>query len=751
MISDSCQNLIDDFFKGLQLRKRDMCQDILQLLAHLAEQEAVCQNWHAYLTGIFKMEFQRDFAESERLLKALLEKDLDPTLYGRVHNSLGLGYDYQGRWHDALEIYEQCLTLFKQSNQRLAQAKIWKNMAITLQKGFTRGEFGHSDLHQAIQYCRLALDTLEDLKSLNQAELWLEATTWNELGTIYRSLSDWTQAIHCYEQCLALRHTMDDRYGIGMTRNNMGEVLQGQGFEKWPEALSAFQEAREIYREFNDTYEEVDALANLASLCHEMGDFAAAIAFYEQAIEIIESLRVGITDEIGRAGFFATVIDTYANAVLLYLKTGDDGKAFDTVERARSRAFLDLLAAGSAEFSQEEEATPITLAEVQSILKNDELILEYFTTGLLETRDVPTSNLKRHRFPPQHTLIFVVSRNGLQVHDAKLSPNDLRPSQLNSAVERHFLQPQIRCALYDRLISPVEEMFRDRERLYLIPHGPLHYIPFQALTAADGETLLRESGPQLIYSPSASFLCHARQKRDNYVPESCLTLGYNSEGPNQLDFAEEEALSIAQLTTGRVMIGSSPKKEALYDQAVNYRLLHLACHGEFKPESPLASFLKLAPDEKLTALDVLQQLNLQCDLVTLSACESGLSRVRRGDELIGFMRAFMSKGTTALVSTLWRVNDHPTRILMERFYQEIQAGVEFAEALKRAQLYIKNLSYQEAQNIIAPRVEDQIDKTDTLDAPLPGQDVVLHETDQQIFADPYYWAAFIYVGIRESQ
>ncbi|MFN8459061.1 MAG: CHAT domain-containing protein [Anaerolineae bacterium] len=127
--------------------------------------------------------------------------------------------------------------------------------------------------------------------------------------------------------------------------------------------------------------------------------------------------------------------------------------------------------------------------------------------------------------------------------------------------------------------------------------------------------------------------------------------------------------------------------------------------------------LRLGPDETLTALEVLKSLRLRCDLVTLSACESGLSRVRRGDELIGFMRAFSYAGARALVDTLWRVNDRPTRLLMERFYQEIEAGLGFAEALKRAQLYVKHLSDQ---------------------------------TGQPLFADPYYWAAFSLIGAHGS-
>jgi CHAT domain-containing protein len=216
-----------------------------------------------------------------------------------------------------------------------------------------------------------------------------------------------------------------------------------------------------------------------------------------------------------------------------------------------------------------------------------------------------------------------------------------------------------------------------------------------------------------------------------------LAIGYNDPKGVQLRFTEEEARGIARLTGGTALVGLSPKKATLYSQGGNYRLLHFSCHGEFDPQAPLASALHLAPGEALTALDVLEHLHLCCDLVTLSACESGLSRVRRGDELIGLIRAFMRAGALALISTLWRVDERSTLILMERFYREIQAGVSLAQALKRAQLYLKNLTRQEALAILTPLPNDSLGTS------------LAEEDGERIFADPYYWAPFVLVGGRE--
>jgi CHAT domain-containing protein/tetratricopeptide (TPR) repeat protein len=777
------QDLIKAFFTALEMMCLDRCEAMLAQLQTLAAEQPVYAPWCTYLEGILANERDHDWAEAERIFTCLLQTDLDPPLHGRVLLALGRTYDYQGHWTEAIRAYERSLPIFADLGQPLDQAKAWKDIAIACRKGFTRGDLGSDALVHAEVCCQRGLDILQASSESSQSVLWLEATVWNTLGLVYRHWKRWDDAIRCYQRRLDLGHELNDPFGVGVAYGNLGEIYQLQDSARWPEALDAYQQALEIFRQFDNSYEQAEALANLASLHHEMGDWDVALDHYAQAIEIVEILRAKVTSEAGRAGYFATIADTYANAVLLCLEMGHEAQAFDFVEHARSRAFLDVLTAGAsgADLSQEVEAKTITLDEVQNALPSDALLLEYFTTGLEEVRldqKASQEGVQRHRFPPSRTWVFAITRDEIQVHDANFSPNLLRPSHLDSVVERHFLGAQIRRALYEQLITPAEKLLQGKHRLYLVPHGPLHYIPFQALIAADGDTLLREKGPQLVYAPSATLLFRDGREEPDQALAPCLALGYNDQGKRALRFAEEEARSITQLTGGRALVGPSSKREDLYSQAENYRLLHISCHGTFDPEMPLDSALCLGPNEALTALDVMKCLRLHCDLVTLSACESGLSRVRRGDELVGFMRAFMVAGALALVSTLWRVDERSTRILMERFYQEIQDGVGFAEALKRAQLYLRDLTRQEAVNVLARFLADEI-----LDSGMPSgesrsnvptAEVVLEQADaylkglatkgggdevgnsrgkeveEKIFADPYYWAPFVLIGDHRS-
>jgi CHAT domain-containing protein len=128
-------------------------------------------------------------------------------------------------------------------------------------------------------------------------------------------------------------------------------------------------------------------------------------------------------------------------------------------------------------------------------------------------------------------------------------------------------------------------------------------------------------------------------------------------------------------------------------------------------------------------------MKLRCDLVTLSACESGLNRVRRGDELYGFARAFMIAGARALIVSLWRVDECSTLLLMHNFYQAVQAGTNFSTALHQAQVYLKKLQRSTAVSELA-----DIGILPSAAGLPEGYDV------DRIFADPKYWAAFIMIG-----
>jgi CHAT domain-containing protein len=124
------------------------------------------------------------------------------------------------------------------------------------------------------------------------------------------------------------------------------------------------------------------------------------------------------------------------------------------------------------------------------------------------------------------------------------------------------------------------------------------------------------------------------------------------------------------------------------------RTLHFAVHGLLNERAPLDSALALTFPEQpaegqenglLHAWEILESVRVDADLVTLSACDSGLGQEMGGEGLVGLTRAFQVAGARSVLASLWSVSDASTAELMRRFYLQLAAGRSKDEALRRAQ------------------------------------------------------------------
>ena len=117
-------------------------------------------------------------------------------------------------------------------------------------------------------------------------------------------------------------------------------------------------------------------------------------------------------------------------------------------------------------------------------------------------------------------------------------------------------------------------------------------------------------------------------------------------------------------------------------------IIHFATHGDLNESDPLSSAVLLVPGEgedgRLEVREVFG-LDLHAKLVVLSACETGLGKLSRGDEVVGLQRAFLYAGTPAVVTTLWKVDDKATFELVRSFYSRLDSTGP-VEALRQAQV-----------------------------------------------------------------
>jgi CHAT domain-containing protein len=253
--------------------------------------------------------------------------------------------------------------------------------------------------------------------------------------------------------------------------------------------------------------------------------------------------------------------------------------------------------------------------------------------------------------------------------------------------------------LNNLLIAPIEAELVSIEHIVIIPYGILHYLPFAALLDNDQKYLIEKKSISIAPSATVLDICMKKGEallRDQINASEILALG-NPDLNNpayELPFAEKEIESVELLYPNVLSYFNKDATETIFKtKSKTPRMILLSCHGEFDAVNPLFSSLLLAADEKndgrLEAHEIFG-LDLNADLVVMSACETGLAKVSVGDELIGLSRSFIYAGSSSLTSSLWKVDDLATAVMIKRFFRYLKTGDSKSRALQKAVLFVKD-------------------------------------------------------------
>jgi CHAT domain-containing protein len=241
------------------------------------------------------------------------------------------------------------------------------------------------------------------------------------------------------------------------------------------------------------------------------------------------------------------------------------------------------------------------------------------------------------------------------------------------------------------------------------------------------------------YLSSASLMQFTQEKR-RAMGERVLALGNPDldDPAMNLRFAEREAKEIQALYPQSTLL---LKRDATEDKAKGLSpqndIIHFATHAELSEDDPLASAILLAKNDKEDGrLEVREifGMDLKANLIVLSACETGLGKLSRGDELVGLTRAFIYAGTPSVVSSLWKVEDASTAALMAGFYKNLKTMTK-VEALRQAQLQL--IRAETPTDLLTRRGVESVGPNPQSLPPDPVSVSTSH---------PYFWAPFILVG-----
>jgi len=517
-----------------------------------------------------------------------------------------------------------------------------------------------------------------------------------------------------------------------LVHRGLAEVALSQGH--FPEAIKLFTEAATRLSAPDQTYHRLWAFDGLARARGAAGDRRGSIEAYTQAIETAEKVRALFRSDEFKAGFFGDIQQIFDGAVQLLVEDGQTERAIETSERSRSRALLDLLrervpqSAGSVAFA-DPLGKVIAASELQRALPENVAIAEYHVL--------------------QHRLVgWVIRRSGVTSVAIGLDRQNLARTVLKFREAIRTLGPQagqIGSELYAQLVAPLE--LKGSEALIVIPHDALHYLPFQALRGPQGY-LIEERA--IAYVPSLSVLM-GQLKGKSEETKQVLALGNPDLGSPlmALPGAEIEVNQIrSYYDNAEIYIGKEATKERFLQRAPQSNLVHIAAHAEIDEVDPLFSIIRLARTEKISgsleAHEVYRTDLRRANLVTLSACDSGLGQVSRGDEIWGFTRAFLSAGASSLMVSLWQVDDESTATLMANFYKNLKTMTK-VEALRQAQLNLIRGNIR--SDLLARRGIGGIGKLGETPSPaLPVESSQLQAAGSVSTSHPYFWAPFILVG-----
>ena len=325
-----------------------------------------------------------------------------------------------------------------------------------------------------------------------------------------------------------------------------------------------------------------------------------------------------------------------------------------------------------------EAPTDFSLSYLQQCLPEHAAIVEYYSTGDRLIAAVAT------RSKMEIVSVSVLSRiqNALQLLRFQLSK-----FRMGTSYTQRFVEPMQRAAeshldvLYNELIAPIRPLLDGCTHLVIVPHGPLHFLPFHAL---------RHSGRFLCddftvsYAPSATIfaLCQRKEANANLRP---VVFGVADQNAPEID---AEVKAVAKILPGSELIaGEKATVAALRDRGASVGILHVATHGVYRQDNPMFSGIRLG-DGYLYLYD-LYQMRIPARLVTLSGCATGMNVVAAGDELLGLQRGLFCAGASTLLLSLWDVHDETTAELMSCFYAQFMASNDMAGSLRTAMQEIR--------------------------------------------------------------
>jgi CHAT domain-containing protein len=713
--------------------------------------------------------------------------------WARTQNNLALIYRDRiwGKPADNLEMAIDCCENALKIYTLEALPQQWATVQSHLSMMFRNRSYGekHKNLERALACCKntLQVRTRKDFPSA-----W--ADTQNNLGLIHKDLGQINEAISCFQSAIEIFQPHTFPLKCLMSGSNLGNTAfaamrWAKAIEGYDVAIKAVEQSRiwssNDTRRKEITSEAMEVYVKVIQACINNGKL-------DKAIEYIERSKV------------RNLVELLANKDLypkreLYTNEDDYQRICDQLDQLRreipaKQRQLEIVISGQASepsnrfdveklqqdlnhwqkqqdnllkeinqvdpsliFTQQVE--PISFSDIQALIDERTAIIEWYLMG--------------DRF-----FTFIITRQSPYPKVWQFSAKDMKALRKRTiAYLRLYYRKGSnwwRNQLEERLRNLAEILHIDEilshipaecNQLILIPHQGMHILPLHALPLGKGgqqerqttQNCLLDKFPRGVrYAPSCQLL---QLSQNQQRPDFRHLFAIQNPTDNLLYTNLEVETIRSSFSSAQVLVKQAATKVDLNDNQY-LRIAHcghFSCHGSFNLASPLESALILANEERLTLAEIFGLTLNQCRLVTLSACETGMTGLNDiSDEYISLPSGFLYAGSPSVVSSLWEVSDLSTAFLMIKFYENFsqcpqQEAGAVAVALNQSQKWLRNLTTEEFEKLLdkyKPQIERifaQLEEDDQIIA----EECLLQARNRKPhpFANPYYWAAFTATGL----
>ncbi|MGC1391229.1 MAG: CHAT domain-containing protein [Bacteroidales bacterium] len=683
---------------------------------------------------------------------SIMKEENDTTGLAGVYNHLGIVLQMSGKVEKALECFNKSLKIYEESKDQVNIEALLSNLGTLF--------FDTKDYVKAKDYLLKALQISREIKDQER-----EINCLLNLGNAYTLLEKRDDAMLNYKAGLDIASSMDSPDLLWKLIAGMAENYErGKEYDK---AIALNDSALKILEDMRSTLQSEDQKASFMArerfafeyVINMLSDFyekdktkgydlkafqyaerSKSRAFLDLLAESLANVKEGVNSDLLKKQDELLVSLTNAKQSLeLELKT----EQLDQQKISELKEKIKVTEEDLSKINQEIRKTnpryadlhypePVTLKEAQAICPDKNTVLLEYSVG-------DSSSCLWVISRSAHQLFKLPGRKTLQEQIESFRFALLNPDQTNNDF---FTRGGY--SLYQTLLRPAESFFTKKSKLVIIPDGILNYLPFEVLLTNNkgiGSGNLYSGLPFLIkkypvsYGQSASVLksLFSEQKRltksgsDNKkliafgdpvyenVNDTSRSIAGNYK---RLEYSGNEIENIASYFkkgNAEVFLRNDATEENVKKEGElkKFNYIHFATHGfidEAKPDFSSLVLTKTNNSEEdgfLQATEIFN-LNLNADLVVLSACQTGLGKLIRGEGMVGLTRAFMYAGTPTVMVSLWSVSDASTATLMGEFY--------------------KNL------------VKEKLYKTDAL------RKAQLTMLGNEKFAHPFYWAPFVLVG-----